>query len=671
MSIWTLGKKAAARLAEAMATRRAPRPAQRRRTLVAAVMVVMILCGTGGGSALAFTTVKEQAQQLQEQLAVHLRSGQHDLEAAKTSLKLANSNRDVTFVILAKDHFASARVEFLAAGQLADSSVLLHRLEQVPDVGGLVSSRQTAVDGIAGMGVDISDAGIELSDLVANLIKPTSSGGQEGRTLLTLLGETNTSLVTIRAELASAQAAAATVDVQVLPIDQQATFVKARDTVDTALASIDQFEKLVPILDEVLGANGARTYLIEQLNPAELRPGGGFIGTFSVLRADHGSLKLLTSGSSTELAYPRPLEGQPGYVAPPGPMKQLILDKFSWSFFDSNFFPDFATNAQQGERFAQPRLGVHLDGVIAIDYYTVAKMLELTGPVKVPGYWWITLNATNFIDTIFSYDLAAYTDPYAGIIHKAILTAVAGPLMNRVSTLPPSRWPTLLQVLNGLATQRHLQAYFNNADVEKLVDQYGWSGALLPTQGQDYMMEVEANLGGTKANYFLTRKYKVELTRIGDTLHHRITVDLIDDIPYYLWPNDFYRVYMTVYAGFRAYSGSDSLRPLRNPIRTAPPNTRLIQGWFTVPGYGNERTAVFDYDTPWDPGRNGQEQIYWQKQPGTQADKVDVFWNQGDGHIYHAGGDLGQDRVITLASNGVTLTPGQQAQAQLPSLSLG
>ena len=44
------------------------------------------------------------------------------------------------------------------------------------------------------------------------------------------------------------------------------------------------------MLTEVLGGNGARNYLIEQVNPAELRPGGGFIGTFSVLRADHGAL---------------------------------------------------------------------------------------------------------------------------------------------------------------------------------------------------------------------------------------------------------------------------------------------------------------------------------------------------------------------------------------------
>jgi cell division protein FtsB len=647
-----------------------PRPLRRRRRrLIAAVVVVAILAGLGAGGALAFFSVKQQTQQLQDELASHMKSGQTELEAAKSSLKQANTSHDVSYVVQAKTHFLAAKTQFATAAQIADHSDLLHRLEQLPDVGNMVRSRQAAVDGIAGMGVAISNAGLDLSDLATNLIKPPKTSSQQGQTLLTVLSDTNKSLVTIRSELVTAQTAAATVDVRVLPTDQVATFVKARDTVGTALSSIDQFQQLVPVLNEVLGGNGPRTYLIEQLNPAELRPGGGFVGTFSVLRADHGMLKLLISGSSTELAYPRAMAGQRGYVAPPGPLKQLLLFNTSWSFFDSNFFPDFTTNAQYAEQFAQPRLGVPLDGVIAVDYYTVAKMLELTGPVRVPGYG-ITLNAANFITTIFYYDLAAYTSAVAGNIHKAILTAVAGPLMNRVSTLPPASWPNLLQSFNGLATQRHLQAYFNNAAAENLVSQYGWSGALLPTQGQDYMMEVEANVGGTKANYYVTRQYKVELTRIGNTLHHKVTVDLVNSMPYVYKPNDFYRVYMSLFAGSNASSGSNNLTPLLSPM-SSPANTRILQGWATLPGYGNRLQAVFEYDTPWQPSRNGREKIYWQKQPGTLVDKVDVFWNDGAGHVYHVSGDLGQDRVITVGPTGVTLTPGQQAQAQLPSLSLG
>ena len=98
----------------------------------------------------------------------------------------------------------------------------------------------------------------------------------------------------------------------------------------------------------------------------------------------------------------------------------------------------------------------------------------------------------------------------------------------------------------------------------------------------------------------------------------------------------------------------------------------LLDGWLPdIPGAGGRTQAVIDYETPWQTDGTGQDRIYWQKQPGTLNDKIDVVWRDGTGRVYTAGGDLGQDRVINLAPGGLTLTPGRPAQAQLPSLGLG
>ncbi|HEY8693290.1 MAG TPA: hypothetical protein VIR57_11180, partial [Chloroflexota bacterium] len=256
----------------------------RRRALIAAAIVVLIVAGGGGGSALAYNTIKKQAGELQAELTVRLQGGQTELEAAKVSLKLANANHDQKLIDEAKAHFAAAKAHFVAARQIADKSQLVSRLEGLPAVGNLARSRHVAVDGIADMGAAISDAGQELADLDGQLIKPASAPGQGGRTLLSVLTLTSKTIVKVRADLDLAQKAAARVDIQVLPAGQQATFIKARGTIASALAAVDQFQSLVPILTEVLGGNGVRNYLIEQVNPAELRAGGGFIGTYSVLR---------------------------------------------------------------------------------------------------------------------------------------------------------------------------------------------------------------------------------------------------------------------------------------------------------------------------------------------------------------------------------------------------
>jgi Protein of unknown function (DUF4012) len=645
------------------------RPKRRTRALLALAVIALILAGLGGGSDLAYASVRFQATALETQLTTHLELGQAELEAAKANLKQANANLDQGMISQAKVHFITAKLQFMATRQIADNSELLGRLERVPAVGRLARSRHTAVNDVAEMGIQLALAGQDLADLDGVFIKPTTSGQQSGG-LLTLLGQVQNKLGPLRTELSAAQKAADRVDVGVLPSGQQATFLRARGTIGQALAAIDQFGTVIPILNEVLGGNGVRNYLIEQVNPAELRAGGGFIGTYSVLRADHGSLTLVKSGDATELILPRATVGHSGYVAPPGPLRESLLTNTSWSFIDSNFYPDFPSNAQAAESFAQPHLGFHIDGVLSIDYYTVAKLLALTGPIGVPGYG-ITLTADTLVPLIVQYDLAAFTDPHANVVHKAILAAVAGPLLQRIATLPSGYWPALVGALNALAASRNLQAYFNNGDVEKAIGQYGWSGVQKTTGASDYMMEVESNFGATKANYFVARHYTVELTRSGGTLHHKVTVDIYDNMPYSYRPYEYYQAYIRLYVSDKATSTSNNLVPPRYANPPPPAGTRMLDGWMNIHGYGHDKSVVFEWDTPWQANGRGQEQIYWQKQPGTTNDKVDVIWNDGNGHTYKVSGDLGQDRVITLAPTAVSLLQGQIGTAQLPTLSLG
>jgi hypothetical protein len=623
----------------------------------------MFVAGSAGVSAFAFNSVHGQASQLQTQITVHLQLGQNELEAAKASLTLANSKHDDALIDQTNVHFTTAKLQFTVARQIADSSQLLQQLENVPSVGQMAESRHTAIDGIAEMGIAISNAGLELAKLDRQVIKPSSAGGQQGRTLLTVLDQTNTSLVLVRADFVLAQKAAEKVDIGVLPGSQASNFVRAKATISSALAAVDEFARLVPIVTELLGGNGARTYLVAQVNPSELRPGGGFMGTYSVLRADHGTLKLVASGPAESLIGSRAFPGQPGYVTPPGPLKEFVPNA-SWSFVDSNFFPDFPSNAQAAEMFAQKYIG-HIDGVLAIDYYAVAGMLDVTGPLAVPGYG-ITVNSANFVPIVVAHDIA---DDNA---HKAILAAVAGTLMDRVATLPPDRWPALIAALNQLSTTRHLQAFFNNAAVEKEIDTVGWSGALNPTGAQDYMMEVEANLGGTKANYFIVRHYTIELTRNGATLHHKVTVDLTDNMPFDYRPREYYSAYLRLYVAGSAVSGRNNLRPAKYPNPAPPAGTRMLDGWVPLfHGYGHSAQAVFEYDTPWVANGRGEATIYWQKQPGTTNDRVDVRFSDNFGHSYAATGDLAQDRVIIFSAGGLRFIAGEPAKAKLPSLSLG
>src|SRR5207253_2749651 len=120
---------------------------------------------------------------LQANLTAALQAGQTELEAGKDALKQANADHDSYWALRAGEHFSAAKAHFLSATQLADRSQLLRALEVAPGLSELTRSRHSAVDGIAGMGAALSDAGRTLAALDQELIKPSESG-PAGRTLL-------------------------------------------------------------------------------------------------------------------------------------------------------------------------------------------------------------------------------------------------------------------------------------------------------------------------------------------------------------------------------------------------------------------------------------------------------------------------------------------------------
>ena len=631
------------------------------RRLLILGLIVLILLGLAGGTVLGYAEVKTNANQLQADLSYDLQQAQQQLEQGKTTLEQANSKHDAGLAAQAATEFQKSRATFAGVAKKADGSQLLRYVELVPSVGESVHAKHLAVDLISDMGAQLSEAGLQLATLDQNLIKP-SSAGSAGKSFLSVINETSAQLNGVRADLIQAQSDASRVDLGLLPGGQRATLLKARDSIDAGIQALNEFARLAPVLVDIVGGNGTRRYLIEQTNPAELRAGGGFIGSYSLIEADHGTISVVKSGNAYDLVNPRPLPGQHGFIPQPTPYRQVIPD-VSWSFVDSNIYPDFPSNAKIGMQFVEPRLG-KVDGVIAIDYYTVADMLSLTGPISLPSYG-ITVTSKNFVSEAMRLDLTQ------GSTQKFVLAALAGPLMSKIATLPAAQWPSLVTAMNQLAAQRHLQAYFVNAAVEAEIDRVGWSGTLNPTNAAEFFMELEDNYYGNKDNYFINRHYTITLTRQGNLLHQTVEVDLLNRTPANASERVLYKGVIRVYVHGGMSAPEANLQRVVYANPTPPAGFGLIDGWIFVQCCGGKGAGVLQFNRPWTPDASGRESIYWQKQPGTTGDSVTVVWDDGAGHKFSASGDLSGDRVITVSPTGVQLAAGQAGSAVLPSLSLG
>lgn len=145
---------------------------------------------------------------------------------------------------------------------------------------------------------------------------------------------------------------------------------------DGSLAGAATAAQVAPAM---LGADGPRTYLMAFQNNAEIKGTGGLIGTYGVLTAVDGKIKLAHIGSNDELKNFKPgvVDLGPEFNANYG----VLFPTFLWS--NANSSPHFPYAGQIWATMYERQFGTHIDGVIAADPAALAHILRATGPVRV------------------------------------------------------------------------------------------------------------------------------------------------------------------------------------------------------------------------------------------------------------------------------------------------
>lgn len=291
------------------------------------------------------------------------------------------------------------------------------------------------------------------------------------------------------------------IDSKNLPEAYQETFHSLQTQLPQLTAAVEDFLSFYDAINVVLGGEGTMRYLLVFQNNTEMRPTGGFIGSFAELKVHDGIIEELEvpGGGSydlqgslrTKLVAPEPL--------------QLLTPR--WQFQDGNWFPDFPTSARQLLQFYQDAGGPTVDGVIAINATYVAKLIGRLGPIYLPDYD-LTIDEENFI---FEAQRAAELEyDKEENKPKAFIGDLAPVLMKKALDKTSEDFFDLLALAQEGMTSRDVQFYFSNNDLERLVLDQGWGGALTQTDG-DYLMVVDTNLGGGKTDGVIEEDISVDV----------------------------------------------------------------------------------------------------------------------------------------------------------------
>ncbi|MBL7159493.1 DUF4012 domain-containing protein [Candidatus Microgenomates bacterium] len=387
----------------------------------------------------------------------------------------------------------------------------------------------------------------------------------------------------------------------------------------------------LPLVSEFLGLNNDKNYLILFQNNMELRPGGGFIGSYGLARFQDG----IFTDLKTYDVYTA--DGQlKGHVEPPVPIREY-LDQPHFFLRDSNFSPDFGVNAQQAAWFLEKEMKQNVDGVMAIDLSFVGKLLESLGGVFLADY-----NQEITTENLF---LKAQTliqaEFFPGSTQKSdFLGTLAQAIFNRAK-LGKLPWFKLGQGIKQSFEEKHAQIFLFDEKGQKLVEELGWDGRIKSSRFEvrgsrvfeDYLMIVEANLGVNKANYFLTRKVALKTDFSDQAVSHFLSISYQNTSPGETFPGGVYKNYLRVFVPQEAVLESVAFpdgEAQIEPVDTEQEGDKQSWGVLVEISPGETKKIEFQYaldQQELSPDNQFSYELFFQKQAGTDQDPLSLSFN--------------------------------------------
>ncbi len=487
-------------------------------------------------------------------------------------------------------------------------------------------------------GTDLSRAGMKITAILEN----TSS--------IHTIQDIQSALSVVNPLITRADNSLQSIDTRMVPLRQRTAFVSAMSAVHDTRVTLETASRTVNAVSDVIGSSTLRRYLILFQNNSELRPTGGFIGSYALVDVMNGQLK------KVEIPPGGPYDLRAGFHERLNPPQPLRLIASRWEFQDANWWADFPTSARKLLWFYEKAGGPTVDGVIAINASLLPRLLSFSSPLELKQYG-KTLDQGNVLDELqrvveVEYDRADNKP-------KQIIADAFPLLLDSLLNMKSETIPQILSTLFDALSRREIQLYFRNEDYQSLARLFDIAGEM-KNFSPDYNMIVSTNIGGAKTDAVIdtdvTRELRVESDGsliVSLTLHrsHRgLQGNLFTGVQH----NDYVRFYAPVgsklisAAGFDSF-GENGLKPLtvnytddQDILLSQKDSTHseamnidtwkeqgkgVFGGWIlTKPSSTKEVTLTYvlpyRFDELFEDGRNGMYAVLFQRQSGSTVSEV-------------------------------------------------
>ena len=445
-------------------------------------------------------------------------------------------------------------------------------------------------------------------------LKMSGSSEEKYSLVLTNLYENREELETIKDDISELRKNIEGIELSTSWEPLQNVHKKIVHTVAQADAAYRKGMNLLEIGLPLVGVPESHRYLLLLQNNAELRPTGGFIGTYGRLVIDNGKLETLF----TENVYTLDDAAKP-YVKIPAPWQYTYFNNQPyWYLRDSNWSPHFPDAARQAIWLYQQEGGEGgIDTVVAVTPEFTKDVLSIIGDITLDD---TVYTPENFFELLESHVARDYKDEGLGVYdRKEIINTLvqkAREKMTKQSNV--ATLYKLAQVALQNIDERHILLFSNNADVQQGLELRNWAGEVNEDIDGDYVMVIDANLGSLKTDPFVERTLNYSLvSNESGTLQAKLDVRYKNTASF-TWKTTRYRTYTRVYVPnasvFVAAEGNES------NVNVTEEYNKIVFGTFISVEPGEEHTLSYTYTLPEDVQDYIQKvhySLFVQKQAGT------------------------------------------------------
>ncbi len=499
------------------------------------------------------------------------------------------------------------------------------------------------ISGLFRAGELISAAGVELAAALGKIsevnlisvIQPDEN--YAGMNILEVLRRFRLDLIQASRSLNEADSLISSSDADLIPESERNKFEELKLKLPEFSNFVEKAIQYSDALMIMLGQSGPQRYIILFQNTSELRPTGGFAGSYALIEFDKGMMEKFFVD---DIYNP---DGQmKEKIIPPRPLQKITPN---WGMRDANWFSDFPASAKKAAEFYHKDTGYLADGVMAVNVDLIPEILKITGPIEMADFG-VALNSENFVTEVQKE--VEYERTKGDGRPKQILVEFGPKLLEKLSSLSREDWMKVFTVLVTGLEKKDILGYFAEARLQNLALENGFAGEIKEAENSDFLMITHSNIMGSKTDSVIDNFVYLNIEKSEDSLLHTLEIERRHNggnLGFYNKKNnDYVRILVPEEAELVDITGNDSfeISPLldykkqgfvsdpdleryesrlekRDGIEILSEAGKKVFAFWMIVEPGGAGTVKVRYRTP------SADSFYLQKQPGLKSKFTLIF----------------------------------------------